>query len=333
MTKWGALGCYTYPRRPDNIHSVRDYPYVCAVVLNWNGWQDTARCLASLRDSVGVDLHVVVVDNGSTDGSPKHLAPLLPTPWGELIRAGRNLGFTGGVNLGLRRAVERGADYAFLLNNDATVAPDGIVRLVTAAASHPDVGCAGPKIVWADEPGRLWSAGMSISWPRAAIHAHRDEPDDGRYDGRRLVQGLSACALLITRAALERVGLLDERYFAYYEDIDWCLRARQAGLRALYVGDACAAHRGSVTTNRGAGRSQSALANYYGARNGLLFMSTHAPRALRPLTVTVLGLKVLVAAARVLAGGVLLRRPVALSRARAMALGVRDAARGRFGER
>src|SRR5438105_7672117 len=99
-------------------------PLVYVVVLNWNGWRDTARCLASLRASSYPRLHVVVVDNGSTDGSPQRLAPLLDAPWGELVEAGRNLGFTGGVNIGLRLVLERGADYAFLLNNDATVAPD-----------------------------------------------------------------------------------------------------------------------------------------------------------------------------------------------------------------
>jgi GT2 family glycosyltransferase len=105
-------------------------PLVYVIVLNWNGWRDTTRCLTSLRSSSYPNLHVVVVDNGSTDGSPEHLAPVLEAPWGELVQAGRNLGFTGGANLGLRLALERGASYAFLLNNDATVAPDCITKLV-----------------------------------------------------------------------------------------------------------------------------------------------------------------------------------------------------------
>ncbi len=307
-------------------------PLVYAVVLNWNGWPDTIRCLASLRASTGVDLRVVVVDNGSTDGSPARLAPLLTPPWGELLCVERNLGFTGGVNLGLRHALARSAEYLFLLNNDATVAPDCVARLVEAAMSRPDIGFVGPKIVWQDEPERLWSAGMSVAWPAATINAHRDEPDDGRLDGRRLVQGLTACALLVTPAVPARIGFLDDRYFAYYEDVDWLLRARRAGLRALYAGDARAAHQGSATTNRGAGRSQSALANYYGARNGLLFMATHGPAAVRPLALAALGARLLVAGVRVLAGG-LLGRPNAGRRARAIALGALDAALGRFGQR
>src|SRR5919202_2592388 len=258
-------------------------PLVYVIVLNWNGGGYTAHCLASLRASTYPNLHIVVVDNGSTDGSPQLIAPLLEAPWGELIQAGCNLGFTGGANLGLRLALERGTDYAFLLNNDATVAPDCIATLVQEAERRPEAGLVGPKIVWAGELERIWSAGMSVAWHRATIEAHRGEPDDGRFDGSRVVQGLSGCTLLAKRAVLERVGLLDERYFAYYEDLDWCLRARQAGFRCLYVGAAQSSHVGSATSNPNTGRSRSAFLNYYAARNILLFMGTHAPRAVRPL--------------------------------------------------
>ena len=309
------------------------HPLVYAVVLNWNSWRDTVRCLTSLRSSSYPNLHVVVVDNDSTDGSPEHLALLVEVPWGELVRADRNLGFTGGANLGLRLALERGADYAFLLNNDATVAPDCIATLVKEAERRPQVGLVGPKIVWAAEPGCIWSAGMSVAWHRATIEAHRNVPDDGRFDGCRVVQGLSGCALLVKRAVLERVGLLDERYFVYYEDLDWCLRARQAGFRCLYVGAARASHAGSATSNRGAGRSQAALINYYGARNGLLFMVTHAPSAARPLAVARFVGRLLTAEGRVIAGGLVLRRPGAGQRALALAAGAVDAARGCYGHR
>ena len=308
------------------------HPLVYVVVLNWNGWHDTARCLASLRSSTYPNLHVVVVDNGSTDGSPEHLAPLLSAPWGELVQARRNLGFTGGANCGLRLALERGADYAFLLNNDATVAPNCITTLVEAAESRPEVGFVGPKIVSAEEPGRIWSAGMSVAWHRATIASHRGEPDSGRFDGSRVVQGLSGCALLTKRAVLERVGLLDERYFAYYEDLDWCLRARRVGFRCLYVGAAQSSHVGSATSNPNTGRSQSAFLNYYAARNILLFMGTHVPRALRPLALARQTGRLASAVACVLAGGVVLRRPAAGRRAWALTVGAIDAARGRYGD-
>lgn len=313
-------------------------PSILCVVLNWNGWRDTERCLASLRASAYANLHVVVIDNGSSDGSPRHLASLLGdlatgSRRGELIALDRNLGFTGGVNVGLRLALERKMDFAFLLNNDATVAPECLGLLVEAAAAQPGVGCTGPKILWEAEPTRIWSAGIGLTWPRARVDDHRGQPDDGRFDARRIVQGLSGCALLMSRAALEQVGLLDERYFAYYEDLDWCLRAQQAGWRCLYAGDTRAYHAGSASANRGAGRSQSALSNYYGARNGLLFMASHAPRRERALALASFTAELLAAEARIVAGGLALRRPHAALRARAIAAGALDAARGRFGAR
>jgi GT2 family glycosyltransferase len=326
---------------------------VLCIVLNWNGWPDTVRCLASLSASTHPELSIVVIDNGSTDGSPDRLAPLLRHGRIELVQTGRNLGFTGGVNAGLRLVLERGVAYAFLLNNDATVEPGCLATLVAAAGACPEVGLVGPKILWADQPQRIWSAGMSVAWRRAAVEDHRDEPDDSRFDGRRIVQSLSGCALLVKRAVLEQVGLLDERYFAYYEDLDWCLRARSAGYRSLYVGDARVHHAGSATVKRDAerqppgaariapyaprdtrpGRSQPSLVNYYGARNGLLFMATHAPPGDRPAALLRLAGKLLAAEARVLAGGLLLGRPGAGARARAIATGTFDAARGRFGAR
>jgi len=311
---------------------------VCAIVLNWNGWEDTVRCLAALRRSTYPHLRVVVVDNGSTDDSVERLAPLLDDARSEFIRSERNLGFTGGVNLGLQRALERGADAVLLLNNDATVEPECVSTLLVALEARPDVGLAGPRIVWRDRPDHIWSAGMSVAWLGATVHAHRDEPLDPAGSHGRLyaicpVQGLSACVLLVRRAVLEGIGLLDDRYFAYYEDFDLCLRARRAGYRSLYVGTAHAAHAGSASANRDGGRSQSALVNYYGARNILLFMATHAPPAVRLLTLTVLCGKLLTAGGRVLAAGLLLRRPGALARATAIAAGMTDAARGRFGAR
>ncbi len=310
-----------------------EQPSVCVIVLNWNGWRDTVRCLAALRASSYTNLHVVVVDNGSTDGSAVHLAPLLQTPWGELVRAGYNRGFTGGANIGLRLALERGAEYVFLLNNDAMVESSCIATLVEAAAQRPDAGLVGPKIVWSEDPGRIWSAGMSVAWRRVAIESHANQPDDGPFDGRRLVQGLSGCALLVKRGVLEQVGLLDDRYFAYYEDLDWCIRARHAGFRCLYVGAARTMHSGSATSNRDGGRSQSALLNYYGTRNILLFLATHAPPAERPIALARQAGKLPSAVAHVIAGGLLLRRPGARRRAWALVLGAIDAARGRFGAR
>ncbi len=312
-------------------------PLVYAIVLNWNGGDAVPACLRSLAASTYPTLHVVVVDNGSTDGSVKKIAGLLASMGGTLLCNERNLGFTGGVAVGIQEARRRDAHYVFLLNDDATVDLACIATLVSALEARPDAGLAGPRIVWADRQDTLWSAGMSVSWTSATVHAHRDELANavGAIDpaARRIVQGLSGCALLVDRAVIDAVGPLDPRYFAYYEDIDWCLRARAAGWRSLYVGDAVAQHAGSASANRGAAGSQSAFVNYYGARNALLFMGTHAPHRLRPVTLGRLLLDLGTALARVVAGGVALRRPGAVARARAIVEGVADWRAGRFGPR
>jgi len=306
---------------------------VCCIIVNWNGWRDTLRCVESLRAGTYAHLQVVVVDNGSTDDSLAHLAPALKPPWGRLIPVGANLGFTGGANVGLRLALEESAAFAFLLNNDATVAPDCLATLVDAAAQQPQAGFLGPRILWDAQRTRIWSAGTTVTWRRAAFDDHRGEPDGDRFAARRNVDGLSGCALLVNRAVLERVGLLDERYFAYYEDLDWCLRGVQAGFPSLFVGDAVAYHAGSATANRGDGRSQSTFINYYGARNALLCIALNAPPAERSLALARLSGSLLAAEARILVGGLLLRRPQAARRAGAIATGAFDAARGRFGAR
>jgi len=323
----------------DVSRGAQDTPLVCAIVLNWNGGDAVPACLRSLEKSTYAALHVVVVDNGSTDGSISKIVEALSTRGGSgtLLCNGRNLGFTGGVAVGLREALRRDARYVLLLNDDATLDPACLTTLVLALEGRPDAGLAGPRIVWADRRDRLWSAGMSVSWASATVYAHRDERAGtvGTIDptARRLVQGLSGCALLVDRAMIDAVGFLDERYFAYYEDLDWCLRARAAGWRSLYVGDAVAAHAGSVSANRGMSSSQSSFVNYYGARNALLFMATYAPHRLRALTLTRLLLDLSLALVRVLAGGMLLHRSGALARAKAIADGVADWRGCRFGPR
>jgi GT2 family glycosyltransferase len=306
---------------------------IYCIVVNWNGWRETLRCIASLRTAAFPQRQIVVVDNGSTDESLTRLSAALQPPRERLIAVGANLGFTGGANVGLRLALDEGVPYALLLNNDATVAPDCLATLLDAAEQQPEAGFLGPRILWNADRGRIWSAGISVTWRQAAFDDHRDEPDGARHAARRIVDGLSGCALLVRRSVLERVGLLDERYFAYYEDLDWCLRGARAGFSSLYVGDAVAYHAGSATANRGAGRSQSTFINYYGARNALLCIALHAPPRERPLALARLSGSLLAAEVRILAGGLLLRRPQATRRARAIAAGVLDAARGHFGAR
>jgi GT2 family glycosyltransferase len=241
---------------------------VVAVVLSWNGREDTLACLESLA---GVE--TVVVDNGSADGSPEAIEERFPGV--ELIRAQVNLGFAAGNNVGIRRALDRGADWVVLVNNDATAAPDLMDAFVAAASRHPDAGALAGK-VYVDEPSDvLWFAGGSFE-PRLGYSGRvrgARKRDDGAYDEETDVDWGTGALLAVSREAVERVGLLDEELFAYLEDVDWCLRIRDAGLRVVFVPSARAWHRVSAST----GGAASTTSMYYHCRNLLAVCERRAP--------------------------------------------------------
>jgi hypothetical protein len=240
---------------------------VGVIVLNWNGGDDTLACLASLARLDYPAFEVVVVDNGSTDGSVPAVRRRFPEA--VLLLNGENLGYTGGNNVGLLHVLDRGLDYALLLNNDTEVAPDFLRILIEAAEADPAVGIAGPMIYYYDRPAVIWSAGGAIDWRRGRTWmVGLDEQDTGQFGTEpREVDFVTGCALLVKREVLERVGLLDERFFAYYEETEWCVRARRAGFRVIHVPRAHIWHKISPVA-----QADSPLVHYYMTRNRLLFL-------------------------------------------------------------
>jgi len=242
-------------------------PLVEIIVLNWNGLSDTLDCLTSLQGLDYPNYGVIVVDNGSVDGSVEAIQAQFPAV--TLIETGENLGYTGGNNAGLRYTLARGADYVLLLNNDTEVAPDSVSRLVDAAEADPSVGVAGPTIYYYDRPDVIWSAGGAIDWRQGWTHmVGLDESDIGQLGHEpREVDFVTGCALLIKKAVLERVGLLDDRFFAYYEETEWCVRIARAGYRIIHVPQAKIWHKISPGA-----QSDSPVVHYYMTRNRLLFL-------------------------------------------------------------
>jgi GT2 family glycosyltransferase len=237
-----------------------------AVVLNWNGGADTPRALESLAG-----IETICVDNGSTDGSDAEVERRFQNV--ELIRTGANLGFAGGNNVGIRRALERDADWVLLLNNDA-VAGEGIAAaLARAAAMRPDAGILACKIYAAGDTlqyaGASFNALLGYSGRVEGFGAR----DDGRWDALRDVGRADGAALAVSRVAVERVGLLDESLFAYVEDVDWSLRMRAAGFAVVFVPDAKVWHVGSAST----GGAASTANLYYATRNTLAVVERHRP--------------------------------------------------------
>ncbi|MGB7972441.1 MAG: glycosyltransferase family 2 protein [Candidatus Deferrimicrobiaceae bacterium] len=219
-------------------------PVFSVIVLNWNGRHLLEECLESVRSQSFRDFEMIVVDNGSTDGS----VSLLQERWGgkmELIFLASNMGFAGGNNAGIRKAKGK---YVILLNNDTEVDPDWLLAVHRAISRHPEAGMFTPKILNYYCRDEIDNTGHLI-YPDGLARGHnRLEKNDGRFDEEREALYPSGCAGVYKKEMLDGIGLLDETFFAYGEDVDLGLRARWAGWKCFYVPDAVVYHKYSATT-------------------------------------------------------------------------------------
>lgn len=243
-------------------------PRVTAVVLNWNNAPDTVACLASLAQQ-DYPHWVLVVDNGSTDDSVARIRAAYPEV--ELLETGANLGYAGGNNAGIRHALAAGADYVFILNNDVTLHPACLGELVRATAAEPRAGMVGPLVLDAETPDRVQSAGMRLNALGDAARLRAGELVSCVANANETVDAVAGCAMLVRSRAVERAGVLDERFFMYREEVDWCLRAKRAGFDTLVVPTARVWHRETPE-----GGERYVRATYYMTRNAYLLMAKQA---------------------------------------------------------
>jgi len=221
-------------------------PSVSVILVNWNGRNDTLECLHSLAKVSYAPMHIIMVDNASADDSVDAVKREFPSV--EMIPNKTNLRFAGGNNIGIKHALERGSDYILLLNNDTTVDAEFLTELVKAADADPGIGMVGAKIYYYDDPKRIWFAGGRIEWWKGWIsHIGLREEDRGQYDTARAVDYITGCCLLVKRPVIEKIGNLDEQFFMYGEDVDWCLRVCKAGFRLVYEPKAKIWHKLSVS--------------------------------------------------------------------------------------
>ena len=245
---------------------------VWVVVVNWNARDDTLACLTSVDRSTLQPAHVLVVDNGSNDGSVQAVRDRFSAV--EVVELGENVGFGRANNLVAEHFLaDREATHLFLLNNDAAIAEDTLARLVTATERDKGVGAAVPKIYIADSQRCLWYAGGAIDWKQgSARHRGMGEDDRGQFDQSEGVSFATGCGLLLRRAVVERVGLFDPRYFFFGEDVDLSLRLLGAGYTILYCPEAVVWHKvGHSVRQRGG-----AFVYYHMTRNRFLTMHKHA---------------------------------------------------------
>jgi len=257
-----------YAIKPDRLPDRR----IAAVVLNYGTPDDTYLAVRSLLAAQPPLSTVIVVNNDDTDAALRTaLEPVLPRV--ELIHNARNLGFSGGMNVGIRAAMERGADAMFLVNSDVVVPPDCVAEIDRAIAASPRAGIAGPVVLSRSEPDRMTSLGMTYA---PATGRMRDQAGVLPIPPILAADAVSGCAILVRREVFDAVGLLDEEYFFGFEDLDFCLRARAAGFATILAGRAGVYHEGGRSIG-----STSPRRLYFAARNHLRLASRVGPRANR----------------------------------------------------
>jgi hypothetical protein len=225
-------------------------PLVYIIVLNYKRKDDTLDCLGTVQKMDYPNFRTVMVDNGSGDGSAEAVRAAFPDV--EVIETGKNLMYAGGNNAGITCALERGADYVLLLNNDTVVDRSMLTRLVDAALSHPDAGIAGPMIYYYP-PGRpegevIWYAGGIVEmWRGLVAHRAIRKRDTGLFADVETTGYVTGCGMLVSRPCMERVGMLDTSFNMYAEDTDLSLRAEGAGFTLLFVPAARMWHKVSMS--------------------------------------------------------------------------------------
>jgi GT2 family glycosyltransferase len=240
---------------------------VVAVVVHWRSVVDTLACVESLFAQPGID--VIVVDNGSTDP----LAEMLSGRHVTLVRAPVNRGYAGGGNLGMRAALERGAETVLLLNDDTRLLPGANDAARRMLAADPAIAAVGPKVLLREDPQRLWLAWGELTWRQSLVGLRgAGEPDGPAFTAERDVPWIAGCAMWLRAGALRAIGLLDEEFFAYHEEVDWCTRARAVGWRVVYCPAARVTHTGRGT---GGGSASIRVRKYFAARNAVLFARKH----------------------------------------------------------
>jgi GT2 family glycosyltransferase len=247
-------------------------PQLAIVVLAWNQRDLTLECLASLAalDHPAGQLQIVVVDNGSTDGTARAVREAYPAV--TVLETGENLGYAGGNNVGIRYALDRGADLVCILNNDVTVAPGFCAPLLSVLRRGGGAGVVTPLIADMAQPERVWALGSMVDQRRGLVRRlHVDEPVSALRTAEPFeVDVASGAAMLVRREVFERVGLLDEAFYLYFEETDWCLRVRRSGYQILAVPSSVVWHKVSATLGQ-----TSPVIDYYMLRNHLHLVVRH----------------------------------------------------------
>jgi GT2 family glycosyltransferase len=248
-------------------------PLVFVIVLNWNNAKDTIECIESLESSDYDRISATLVDNGSTDGSVAMVREKFPNL--SIIELEKNMGYAEGNNVGIKGALESGADYVLILNNDTIVSESMIRELVTLAESNSSIGMTGPKMYCYEPEDTIFALGSFVDWPDGKTRNRGMFLSESAVDipiTAEKVDFIAGCCVLVSRKMLEKVGLIDPDYFLNYEDVDWGIRAWREGFEVWFTPDAVLWHKISATMGQA-----SPLNTYYMTRNALHFFWNKSP--------------------------------------------------------
>jgi GT2 family glycosyltransferase len=249
-------------------------PRCTVIVLNFNGEHLLPACLNSLARQTNVEIDTVVVDNASTDGSAALVSK--EYPWVRFLQLKENSGFSIANNVALRDALNRGSEYALLLNNDTFAAPDFVSQMLEVIQRDSRMAAVCPKIFFAHQPDRLWYAGGYFSlWTGVTRHRGWKEIDHGQFDHIQEITQATGCAMLVRREAMRDVGLLDEQFWIYAEDLDWSVRFVKRGYRLAFAPKARLWHLDGATNVKALGNGSEERRQFLSTRNMVYLARKH----------------------------------------------------------
>lgn len=257
---------------------------VAIIVLNWNGWIETQLCIDSLLPILNENTHLIICDNGSTDDSWEHLQSFLSQSFITLIQTGSNKGFAGGMNVGIKYALENlNPDFVWLLNNDVQIYPDALEKLLICANQNKKIGMWGSTLL--ENDGKTQCAGGCVYYPYLTIFkpvlAGKTLEEIQNIDPSKVkLDYIAGAALFIGTKIIEKIGLLNEEYFLFYEELDYSQRLKKAHFNIAWCKESVVIHKGSASVGnvRDNDKEKIKNANYYENLSTLKYSRNFYPK-------------------------------------------------------